>query len=98
MARQEREKCLTWLDDRGAESKVLTFGALWRRAGVLAQLLLGPWGRTRGERVLLCFAPGPQFFVMFWACLRAGVIAVPVYPPDPTKMHKAIDRKVSGGC
>ena len=92
VALHERETCLTWLDDRGAESKVLTFGALWRRAGVLAQLLLGPWGRARGERVLLCFAPGPEFFVMFWACLRAGVIAVPVYPPDPAKMQKAIDK------
>lgn len=86
------ERCVTWLDDRGAEQKVLTFGYLWRRAGVLANLLLGSWGRGRGERVLLCFAPGPEFFVMFWACLRAGVIAVPVYPPDPAKLQKAIDK------
>jgi acyl-CoA synthetase (AMP-forming)/AMP-acid ligase II len=86
------DKCLTWLDDRGTEIKVLTFAALWRRAAVLAQLMLGSWGRARGERLLLCFAPGPEFFQVFWACLRAGVIAVPVYPPDPSKLQKAIDK------
>mmetsp|Transcript_18819 Transcript_18819/g.38729 ORF Transcript_18819/g.38729 Transcript_18819/m.38729 type:complete len:289 (-) Transcript_18819:2093-2959(-) len=92
VAKYPSETCLTWLDAKGHEKCVLTFRVLWRRAGALARLLLGAWGVTHGERVLLCFAPGPEFFVIFWACLRAGVVAVPVYPPDPAKMQKAIDK------
>lgn len=34
-----------------------------------------------GERLLLLFSPGIEFVVGFLACLAAGVIAVPAYPP-----------------
>ncbi|CEG56898.1 fatty acyl-AMP ligase [Legionella fallonii] len=36
---------------------------------------------TPGDRVLMIFAPGMDYLVAFWACLYAGVIAVPAYPP-----------------
>ena len=42
-------------------------------------------GLSRGDRLLLVFLPSLDFIVAFIACLRAGVIAVPVYPPDPRK-------------
>ncbi|WP_157721144.1 AMP-binding protein [Burkholderia ubonensis] len=35
----------------------------------------------RGSRVLLVFQPGLEFIASFHACLRAGMIAVPNYPP-----------------
>lgn len=31
----------------------------------------------RGQRVLLSYGPGLDFVVAFWACLRAGAVAVP---------------------
>lgn len=34
-----------------------------------------------GDRVLLIYQPGLDFICAFYACLYAGVIAVPVYPP-----------------
>ena len=34
-----------------------------------------------GDRVLMIFAPGIDYILAFWACLYAGVIAVPAYPP-----------------
>lgn len=34
-----------------------------------------------GEPVLLVYPPSLDFLVAFLACLRAGLIAVPVYPP-----------------
>ncbi|GMV90393.1 MAG: hypothetical protein AMXMBFR82_01710 [Candidatus Hydrogenedentota bacterium] len=36
-----------------------------------------------GDRALLFFAPGIEFNVAFYACLYAGVTAVPAYPPRP---------------
>ena len=35
-----------------------------------------------GDRILLIFPPGLEFIIALFACIYAGVIAVPVYPPD----------------
>jgi acyl-CoA synthetase (AMP-forming)/AMP-acid ligase II len=42
----------------------------------------------RGDRVLLVFFPGLDFTVSLIACFKAGLIAVPVFPPDPRKLKK----------
>src|ERR1041385_4660962 len=34
-----------------------------------------------GDRALLLYPPGPEFLIGFFACLYAGVVAVPAYPP-----------------
>ncbi|RKS10371.1 acyl-CoA synthetase (AMP-forming)/AMP-acid ligase II [Nocardiopsis sp. Huas11] len=44
--------------------------------------------RTRlapGDRVLLLLPEGPDFVPAFLGCLRAGVIAVPAYPPQSAR-------------
>lgn len=38
-------------------------------------------GLTPGERVLLVYPPSLDFMVAFYACVRARLIAVPVFPP-----------------
>lgn len=36
------------------------------------------------SRILLLFEPGLEFPLAFWACLRAGMVAIPTFPPaDP---------------
>lgn len=37
--------------------------------------------------MLLVFLPSLDFILTFLACLRAGVVAVPVYPPDPRRVR-----------
>ncbi|KAJ8602067.1 hypothetical protein CTAYLR_001599 [Chrysophaeum taylorii] len=78
------EVCIWW----GGQS--LSFGEVEAKSGVVAAALLRKVNPK--DRVLLCYAPGPEFLVAFLACLRTGVIAVPVYPPDPSKMLKAIEK------
>jgi acyl-CoA synthetase (AMP-forming)/AMP-acid ligase II len=34
-----------------------------------------------GERVLLAYPPGLEMICAFFACVRLGLIPVPVYPP-----------------
>ncbi|WP_419418748.1 fatty acyl-AMP ligase [Legionella sp. D16C41] len=51
------------------EKKILTVAAL-------IQAYTQP-----GDRVLMIFTPGIDYIVSFWACLYAGVLAVPAYPP-----------------
>ena len=41
---------------------------------------------AKGDRVLLVYPPcSPHFILAFLACLRAGLVAVPVYPPHPDR-------------
>jgi acyl-CoA synthetase (AMP-forming)/AMP-acid ligase II len=59
----------------------------------LARALLGPaaqggWSVRPGERVLLVYTPSLDFIVAYVACLKAGVVAVPVFPPIPGQLKK----------
>lgn len=44
------------------------------------------------SRILLLFEPGLEFPLAFWACLRAGMVAVPTYPPaDPRTRSRLLE-------
>jgi len=58
-----------------------TFSELARRVSAIAAGLAGH-GLSPGDRALLVFPPGLDFVEAFLGCLRAGVVAVPVHPPD----------------
>ncbi|CAM9505471.1 unnamed protein product, partial [Chrysoparadoxa australica] len=77
-----------WYDEAGKEEGSLTFRSLWGAAGQIAHRLHHELGVKKGERVVLCYAPGRHFFAAFLGCLRAGVVAVLVYPPNPTSLEK----------
>jgi amino acid adenylation domain-containing protein len=47
---------------------------------------------TSGERALLLYPPGLDYIVAFLGCLRAGVIAVPAYPPDLARLARTLPR------
>ncbi|MFI9504578.1 fatty acyl-AMP ligase [Nocardia sp. NPDC052566] len=48
-----------------------------------------------GDRALLLYAPGLDFVTAFYGCLYAGVIAVPVAPPQPSKLQTSLARLAS---
>ena len=81
-----------WLEASGAEACRFTFRDIYDRSGAIAHHLRHEWGCERGERVLLCYVPGFEFFTAFIGCLRAGVVAVPVYPPNPNKPGPGIEK------
>lgn len=45
---------------------------------------------TKGDRILLVYPPSLDFILAFIACLKAGLIAVPVFPPDPRRLDKGL--------
>lgn len=49
----------------------------------------------RGDRAILSFAPGLDFFVAFWACLSQGIVAIPVTPVDPFNPHSDVGEKLA---
>ena len=76
---------LTFLNNKGKEDSKITWKELWDGSAMIAKDLQDV---PKGSRILLCYAPGPEFLFGFWACLRLGLIAVPVYPPDPSSRKK----------
>ncbi|WP_225408416.1 fatty acyl-AMP ligase [Stigmatella hybrida] len=66
----------------------LTSGQLLSRVRGIAQQLVE--AQLVGERALLLYPPGLEFLVGFAACVYAGVVAVPVYPPEPGRLEKSL--------
>eukprot|EP00850_Spirogloea_muscicola_P003775 SM000015S01275 [mRNA] locus=s15:947784:952915:- [translate_table: standard] len=83
VAAAPQQAAAVWLDDAGQPSQSFTYAQLDAKSAAVASKLLEEWNVKPGERVLLVYPPGLEFLVAFIACLRTGVTAVPVYPPNP---------------
>lgn len=81
----------TYLEDGETETHHVTYGALHARALSIAHAMLAA-GVRPGDRALLVFPPGIDFIAGFFGCLCAGVVAVPAYPPDPSRMARTLPR------
>ncbi len=72
--------------DLSQEGTKITYGELDRKAKEIAATLQS--FTLPQEKALLIFSPGLDFITALFGCLYAGVIAVPVCPPD----FKHLDR------
>jgi len=45
-----------------------------------------------GTPVLLLYPPGREYVIGFLGCLYAGALAVPAYPPDPSRLSRTLPR------
>jgi acyl-CoA synthetase (AMP-forming)/AMP-acid ligase II len=88
-ALQPNKMLYTFLDDNADKaSATITYVEMNDRSTRIAAHLIDNLHLTRGSTVLLVYPPCLDFIVVFMGCLKAGVIAVPVYPPNPTKLNK----------
>jgi hypothetical protein len=74
---------IRFLVDGESREETCTYAQLDRMASRLAQDMLQR--AQRGDRALLLLPNGIDYAVSFFACLYAGIIAVPAYPADQTK-------------
>ena len=91
-ASQPDARTYRFLDDGEGEPAELSNGELDRRARAIAVAV-----RERvspGERALIICPPGLDYVASFYACLYAGVIAVPVYPPNPALLKRTLPRLI----
>lgn len=68
----------------------VTYGEIDRQARAIAARLRETC--VPGDRAMLLYPPGLEFISAFFGCLYAGVIAVPSYPPDPTRIRISLAR------
>lgn len=80
----------TFLIDGKTEGQTFTYGGLDRRVRAIAALL--QQHQVRGERALLLYPQGLEVIAAFCACLYAGVIAIPVPPPEAGRMKRTLPR------
>jgi acyl-CoA synthetase (AMP-forming)/AMP-acid ligase II/acyl carrier protein len=75
----------TWINEEGKIVNHRTYQELHDNASHIAYRLLTSTKPIikPGDRVLLIHLPGLEFVDAFFGCIRAGVIPVPVLPPDP---------------
>src|SRR5215467_8696677 len=80
-ARQGNDRVYTFL--HGEEEKSRTYAEIDQLArSTAASLLLHC---NPGDRALLIYPPGLDYIVALFACMYAGVIAVPSYAPRPNR-------------
>ncbi len=84
------QRIFTYLVDGEIEGANLTFAALDWQARAIGALLQSY--RASGERALLLYPAGLEFIPAFFGCLYAGVIAVPLPPPNTAQPHRTLPR------
>lgn len=73
----------SYLEVDGTERDAYTYQAFEERTRSLADHIQRLPGIQRGDRALLVYPPGLEVITAFVACVRAGILPVPVYPPSP---------------
>ncbi len=89
-AHEPDKPAYVYLKDGGSGEQILTYAELDQQVQSWAaclQLLSKP-----GDRAVLAYSDGLDVVVAFWACLYAGVIAVPVPPPDLLRAGQSLPR------
>ncbi|WP_437620402.1 non-ribosomal peptide synthase/polyketide synthase [Sorangium sp. So ce1151] len=69
----------------------VSVGEIEQRARDVAALLQAA-SVAPGARALLLYPPGIDYIAGFFGCLYAGVVAVPAYPPDPSRLDRTLPR------
>jgi len=88
--RQPEHRIYTYLTDGEVEGASLSLAALEWQARAIGALLQG--FVASGERALLLYPAGLEFIRAFFGCLYAGVIAVPLPPPNMAQPLRTLPR------
>jgi acyl-CoA synthetase (AMP-forming)/AMP-acid ligase II len=87
---QPEQRIYTHLVDGETEGTHLTYATLDRQARAIGAMLQSC--SADGERALLLYPTGLEFIAAFFGCLYAGVIAVPLPPPNPAQPQRTLPR------
>jgi acyl-CoA synthetase (AMP-forming)/AMP-acid ligase II len=73
----------------------ISYGELYQRVAATIEVLMASTSRSAvGNPALIAYPPGADYVIALWACIAAGVPAVPVSPPGPDSGGRSLDRLV----
>src|SRR5580658_3526223 len=84
----------SYLDVNGDPIESYTYASFLHRTKVIAGHLLKRGCFAAGDRLLLAYPPGLEMICAFFGCARAGLIPVPVYPPNSRGFQSALYKTV----
>jgi amino acid adenylation domain-containing protein len=87
--RQPERRIYTYLTDGEVDGASLTYAELDRSARSIGAQL--QHSLAVGERALLLYPPGLEFISAFFACLYAGIVAIPAHPPRPGRRLEILE-------
>jgi thioester reductase-like protein len=95
LADEHPDKLLySYLDVNGDPIESYTYASFVHRAQVIAGHLWKEGRFAVGDRLLLAYPPGLEMICAFFACVRAGLIPVPVFPPSSRGFQSALYKMV----
>ena len=89
-ANQGSKKAYIFLNDGEKDEKFLTYSELNNISLSIASNLTKYI--SQGQTALLIYPSGLDFITAFFACLYSGIIAIPAYPPDITRIERSLNR------
>ncbi len=87
---QPNQLACTYLSHGEAKDRSLTYAELDQEARAISAVLQHQ--APKGARALLLYPPGIGFATAFFGCLYAGIIAVPAYPPQVSRLERTLPR------
>lgn len=90
---QPHKTAYIYLSDGESTEETLTYSQVDQQAKAIAHSLHNQ--NLKGENVLLMYHSGLEFISAFFACLYAGVTAIPVYPPKKNSHATRLDSIIS---
>lgn len=68
----------------------VAYAELDRRARAIAHTLMARG--LKDQAVVLIYPPGLDYIAAVFGCFYAGALAVPAYPPDPSRLQRSLPR------
>ncbi|ARG56383.1 AMP-binding protein [Mycobacterium kansasii] len=91
---------ISFVNERGRVTESMTRADVVTEMNEVADLLWQRCGLAPGDRAVLVYPPGLDFVRGLVGCLAAGVLPVPIYPPDPINPQNSIEgfQRVVADC
>ncbi len=80
----------TFLNDGDTDTTDISYRELEMRSQAIAARLQSKL--KPGDRAALVYEPSIDYIAALIGCFSAGVVAVPVYPPDPMRIQRTVTR------
>ncbi|MFM7668021.1 MAG: thioester reductase domain-containing protein [Bacteroidota bacterium] len=87
-----------FLDGKGDVKESYTYSEFDVRTKCIAAHFQSNYNFQLGDRILLAYPPGIEMICSFFACVRSGLIPVPVYPPSANGFQAAIQKMAFIAC
>ena len=91
-ARQPDKLLYVFMDGQGRTTESYTYAQLVQRTTDIAVYVQRSARLSPGDRVLLVYPPGIEIIAAFFACVRLGLVPVPVYPPSSHGFGAALEK------